>query len=523
MADARASHPPWATAVSGRRLGLLVALYCLAVLGLFQQTVQDMVKVWTVSETFAHGFLIVPISLWLLWRQRHDLAGAVASPQPWVLVLTAGGGLVWLLAHTVDVNVVQQLALVGILITGIWALIGTALARRLMFPLGFLLLAVPMGEDLVPPLMVLTADSIEVLVRASGIPVYREGMYLTLPSGHWSVVEACSGVRYLIASFTLGLVYAYLTYQSLWRRLAFVLAAILLPIVANSLRAYGIVMIGHFSGMELAVGVDHLIYGWVFFGVVMLLLFWVGSFWQEPERSLAAGPTGNLGAAHGAAAGTARLVAVMVLALVVSALGPAAAAALLRGEEPRTAAALAEPAPASDWNTAATPGWDWLPRHADADRTLAAYYENAAGLVGLYLHQHLRQSPGAELVQSGEPWVPNPDNWRVQARARVPVLLGGAAPLRAREATVLSPQQRLLVWSWYRVGGEYTANPYLTKLLEARQQILAGQREGTRLFIATPVVEGATEQARQRLQAFFDQHRVTIEQALDRRDPAAAH
>ena len=102
-------------------------------------------------------------------------------------------------------------------------------------------------------------------------------------------------------------------------------------------------------------------------------------------------------------------------------------------------------------------------------------------------------------------------------------MLGGDAPLRVREATVLSPQQRLLVWSWYRVGGEYTANPYLTKLLEARQQIFDGQREGARLFIATPVAEGAAEQARQRLQAFVDQHRVTIEQALDRREPAAAH
>ena len=522
MTDARASHPPWATAVSGRGLGLLVALYCLAVLGLFQQTVQDMVRVWTVSETFAHGFLIVPISLWLLWRQRHDLAGAVASPQPWVLVLTAGGGLVWLLAHTVDVNVVQQLALVGILITGIWALIGTALARQLMFPLGFLLLAVPMGEDLVPPMMELTADTTEALVRLSGIPVYREGMYLTLPTGHWSVVEACSGIRYLIASFTLGLVYAYLTYQSLWRRLAFVLAAILLPIVANSLRAYGIVMIGHFSGMELAVGVDHLIYGWVFFGVVMLLLFWVGSIWQEPERTWPAAPVVDT-AADGAAVGAGWMVVVMALALAVAALGPTAAAALQRGEEPRTAAALAEPAPASGWNTAATPGWDWLPRHADADRILAAYYENAEGSVGLYLHQHLRQSPGAELVQSGEPWVPNSDIWRVQARAQVPVPLGGAAPLRAREATVQSPQQRLLVWSWYRVGGEYTANPYLTKLLEARQQMLEGQREGTRLFIATPVVEGATEQARQRLQAFVDQHQTAIEQALDRRDAATPY
>ncbi|MEQ9462270.1 MAG: exosortase A [Haliea sp.] len=519
MADAHANQSSLIAAVSsGRWLALAVAIYCLLVLGIFHQTVQDMVRVWTVSETFAHGFLIVPISLWLVWRRRQELATAVARPQPWALGLTAGGGLAWLLGYMVDVNVVQQLALVGILITGMWALIGTSLARQVMFPLGFLLLAVPMGEELVPPLMLLTADTTELLVRASGIPVFREGMYLTLPTGHWSVVEACSGVRYLIASFTLGLVYAYLTYRSLWRRLAFVLAAILLPIVANSLRAYGIVMIGHLSGMELAVGVDHLIYGWVFFGVVMFLLFWVGGFWQEPEQPLPAAPTVDVGAVHGGSSGAARVVSVMVLALAVSALGPTAAGALLRGEEPSATAALAQPAQAFGWSITTTPGWDWLPRHADADRTLAAYYEDAEGTVGLYLHQHLWQSPGAELVQSGDSGMPNPDNWRVRARAEVPVLLGGAAPLQVREVTVQSAQQRLLVWSWYRVGGEYTANPYLAKLLEARQQILEGQREGARLFVATSVAEESSEQARQRLQGFVDQHRVAIEQALERRD-----
>ena len=54
----------------------------------------------------------------------------------------------------------------------------------------------------------------------------------------------------------------------------FVAASILVPIVANWLRAYMIVMIGHLSNNKLAVGVDHIIYGWVFFGIVMLLLFW---------------------------------------------------------------------------------------------------------------------------------------------------------------------------------------------------------------------------------------------------------
>src|SRR6185436_6553542 len=80
--------------------------------------------------------------------------------------------------------------------------------------------------------------------------------------------------------------------RSLARRVAFVAASMVVPIVANWLRAYMIVMIGHLSGMKYAVGVDHLIYGWVFFGVVMALLFWVGSHWREDldERAPQANP-----------------------------------------------------------------------------------------------------------------------------------------------------------------------------------------------------------------------------------------
>ena len=100
------------------------------------------------------------------------------------------------------------------------------------------------------------------------------------------MVEACSGVRYLIASVMVGTLFAYLTYQSLARRIAFVAVSFLVPVLANWLRAYMIVMLGHLSGNKLAVGVDHLIYGWVFFGVVMLLMFWIGARWREDEPKL---------------------------------------------------------------------------------------------------------------------------------------------------------------------------------------------------------------------------------------------
>jgi exosortase len=134
-----------------------------------------------------------------------------------------GLGFSWLLADLAEVQVVRQYAFVLMIPFTVWAVLGTRVARAITFPLVFLIFAVPFGEFLLPPLMQFTADFTVTALQLTGIPVYREGLYFTIPTGSWSVVEACSGLRYLIASITLGSLYAYLTYRSWKYRVAFVI------------------------------------------------------------------------------------------------------------------------------------------------------------------------------------------------------------------------------------------------------------------------------------------------------------
>ena len=264
-----------------RRALLLLAVVLLAILGLYRHTAVGMVSIWARSETYTHGFVVPLISLWLIWRIRSDLLALQPRPSPSAWLLLAVMAAVWLAGDLVAVNVVTQLALVLLIILAVPAVLGWQVARRMAFPLGFLLFAVPAGDFLLPQFMEWTADFTVLALRWSGIPVYREGLQFIIPSGAWSVVEACSGIRYLIASLVVGCLFAYLSYRSLGKRLAFIGVAILVPLVANWLRAYMIVMIGHLSGNELATGVDHLIYGWVFFGVVILLMLLLGARWAD--------------------------------------------------------------------------------------------------------------------------------------------------------------------------------------------------------------------------------------------------
>src|SRR5204863_9938722 len=258
-----------------------IALTVMGILAVYWPTAASIVAIWIRSETFAHGFVVLPLALWLAWRRHDELATAPIKPWwPGLAVVFASGAL-WFVASASGAGVVSQFALVFMLQSSIVTVIGLAASRVLGFALAFLLFAVPAGEFLVPTLIDWTADFTVAALRLSGVPVYREANHFVIPSGAWSVVEACSGIRYVIASLVVGTIYAAVAYRSAGRRVLFVAASILVPVIANWLRAYMIVMTGHLSNNKLAVGVDHLVYGWIFFGVVMLLLFWVGSFWQQ--------------------------------------------------------------------------------------------------------------------------------------------------------------------------------------------------------------------------------------------------
>ncbi|HEX7234989.1 MAG TPA: exosortase A, partial [Nitrosospira sp.] len=215
----------------GLRVAAVLASITVAViLFAYHATTWSMISIWERSDTFAHGFLILPFSAYLIWTQREKLTTIPPQPSLLALFVLAVLGFGWLLAALASVQVLEQYFFVTMIPAIVWAILGSRMVLALAFPLAYLLLAVPFGEALIPPLIEFTADFTVKALQLSGIPVYREGSFFAIPSGNWSVVEACSGLRYLIASFTLGTLYAYLTYHSLMRRLVFIALSVIIPI-----------------------------------------------------------------------------------------------------------------------------------------------------------------------------------------------------------------------------------------------------------------------------------------------------
>ena len=268
--------------ITDSRFLLTFAILLVSWAFVYQDALIGMEDIWSRSDTFAHGYFILPISVWLIWRDKTYLLSSNTQTTWLPLPILFGSLFVWLFAFAADINVLGQLSAVVSLIALIWLVIGNKLTWRYKFPLAYLIFAVPMGENLIPMLQDITAWFTVNLLKLNGIPVYIDGLYIQIPTGLFEVAVACSGIRYLIASIAVGTLYAYLTYTSTKKQIIFILFSIAMPIVANGIRAYGIVAIAYYSDMKYATGADHLVYGWLFFGVVIMLMFWVGGFFADP-------------------------------------------------------------------------------------------------------------------------------------------------------------------------------------------------------------------------------------------------
>ncbi|MCV2348572.1 exosortase A [Paucibacter sp. Y2R2-4] len=482
--------PAWRQALACLVLALLAVLF------LYRDTAIAMVEIWHRSETYAHAFVVPPISLWLIWRQRSRLAQLQPSPAWGFLIAVAACACIWLLGELVFAHSMTQLALVGMLVFVVPAVLGLDISRLIAFPLGFLFFAVPMGDFMTPYLMEWTADFTVSALRLSGIPVYREGQDFVIPSGNWSVVEACSGIRYLMASVMVGTLFAYLNFNALKKRVLFVFVAFFLPILANWFRAYFIVMLGHFSGNKLAVGADHLVYGWVFFGIIMLAMFMVGARWSDPEQPVNAyGPVPGLTSSRALAPQWGTVLVVLALLCL-----PIRALTFLDNQNGAAEIQLRAPdLTAQGWQPVALPAHEWVPKYEKSAASRQQTYRKAdlSGndrAVTLFVAYYRAQSYQSKLISSGNELTRSQDqDWATVSQNVGHLQLHGISlPLRSAElrgrrvvdAGGMGHPQRLAVRYLFWVDGRLTSKDATAKLYGALSRLQGRGDDGAAIFVS---------------------------------------
>jgi exosortase A len=468
IARAGAGADAWRTHLAA------LAVASAAILALFARDAAGMARIWWDSATFNHCLLIVPILAWLV-RQRLPELRALA-PRAWApgLAWVGAGSLAWLLGEAGSVSLLRHLGLVMMLQGAVIAMLGKAVARGLAFPLFYALFLVPFGEQLVPPMQKVTAAMSMALLGLAGVPAHLEGIFISTPTGLFRVAEACSGVRFLVAMAALAALVANLCFRSWPRRIAFLAAAMAIPVAANGVRAFATIWVAHLTDNEVAVGFDHIVYGWVFFGLVIGLILAAGwpFFDRKPGESWF--DPADLQAPGAKTGPAARAVQAAAVAVLVAAAAPAWSSLV--------AAAGTRPVP--DIAFPQVPGWsrvrvtgEWEPHYSGADRIALARYRNAAGQeVDLAFVVFARQGEGRELVGYGQGAADEDGAWSWTADTAPPP--GGKAERIGSHGKVRE------VASFYRVGDILTGSAARVKLETVRVKLLGGPQRAVAVLVA---------------------------------------
>jgi exosortase len=240
-----------------------------------------MVEIWANSRTFAHGFLIVPATGYLVWSYRDLWIRHEAYPTIWGLTALFMATCAWLVGGATNVIWLQEVAVVAMIPGLMFTLFGKDVTKTLSWPLGFLVFLVPFGTSIEPWLQDITTWFVRVGLDLAHIPYLPERHRFILTTGTWNVDPDCAGLRYLLPGLALGYAFVTLMYRSPSRRLGFLAVCFVVLLIANGIRAYTIILGDHFG---IADGADHRVFSYAVYGLTMPLLLWFGLRWQESMK-----------------------------------------------------------------------------------------------------------------------------------------------------------------------------------------------------------------------------------------------
>jgi len=245
---------------------------------LYAGQMKGLASEWASSPDASYGAALACVAVAVAWQRRRSFALAADSNAPPIAgLLVLAGGVLCYLAGSLGADLfLTRSSLIVVLGGLIWFLAGGPAVRVMAAPLLFLLLAIPLPALVVNavtlPLQLVASRIAESTLGLAGVPVYRDGNVLQLPSTLLQVADACSGLRSLVSLGALGVLIAWATPTSPARRAAIVAAAVPIAIAMNGLRIAATGIACEIWGREMASGGWHTFTGWVTFVVSLWLL-----------------------------------------------------------------------------------------------------------------------------------------------------------------------------------------------------------------------------------------------------------
>jgi exosortase D (VPLPA-CTERM-specific) len=482
-----------------------VAAVMLAVV--FQKTFVYLYANWQRDE-YSHGFLIPPISAYLLW-QRRNLLGRLPQRGSWLgVTLVALGLILFFLSFFASIVGVDAYALVIVVAGFALAELGWQGFRIAAVPIALLLLMTPIPtfwyNNLSSWLQLVSSQLGVGLMRIAGVSVFLEGNVIDLGEYKLQVAEACSGLRYLFPLMTLGAVVAYIFKGRAWARWCIFLSTAPITVLMNGLRVGIIGVLVDRFGIAQAEGFLHQFEGWVVFmacfalliGECRLLLWLTGD-----KRTLRQGlglESSTLSTPGTSRAGISRP-AVAAAALLVLAAYPAFALPQRAEVKPDRADFSQFPTRIGDWvgrrQRMEDVYLDWLQLD---DYLLADFMPRSGSVpsaatdapVNLYVAYYASQRSGRS-VHSPSSCLPG-GGWRIERmeQREVQDVRLGTAPLRVNRAIIRKGSERELVYYWFQQRGRNLTSEYLVKWYLFKDGLTRDRTDGGLVRLITPLHEG---------------------------------
>lgn len=456
-----------------------------------------MVQRWFVfDEAYSHGWLVFGGALFLVCRQINAEYLSVKPSMTGVLLagLTACGIA---LAEVINIRVLQQMGAVFLCWAVLVALAGWRTGWRFAVPLGFMIYAVPIWDQLTSVLVNLAVAVNHLLLEVRGIHFRVDGAFIhLLDVGTFEVAGGCSGLRYVVVSLTLATLFGALNLTRLRSWLTLHVSALALALIVNWLRIFVIVLVGYETEMESGLIKNHEFFGWLLFAAALVPFFILanrlaradgadGSERVTEARALYNTESARMPIARGMLA----LLATVGLVALPSTYGAATSATF---QPPR----LDAPAELGEWERVEALS-DWQPYLSEPDQVVHAGYaesEGASDPVHLGVGYYAVQEQGKELVHYGTR-LAGPEPWqRVRTRA---------SPLRDWQTMIiehrLRDSRRAVAFSYY-VAGHWTKDQLMVKALMV-PSALRGRRDGALVTLDTVCGTRSCEAALKRLDA----------------------
>lgn len=203
----------------------------------------------------AHGLYMPMIVLGILFARRKELSTLrFASWWPGLLIFAF-----CLVLHIAGFLIQQTRVSILAFFGGIWGMMGVFWGWRWLkatfFPFFLFLFCVPLGtlsENVSFPLRMMVSDIVGTICHGIGIDVIQQGNVLKSPDGsyHYEVAAACSGLRSLVATVVIAIIYAFLAFKQWPKRLILLASAVPLAVLGNVVRLLTIVLAAEIFGQK---------------------------------------------------------------------------------------------------------------------------------------------------------------------------------------------------------------------------------------------------------------------------------